>query len=333
MSDNDEPKFGELKEIPIREVWAHEAYDFTPWLADNIGALGDALGLSLRVKQTEFAVGKFSLDILAEEEDTERVVAIENQFHHTDHSHLGQLLTYAAGCEADILIWVVENVRDEHRAAVEWLNRKTDADTHCYLVEVKILRIGDSLPAYQLVPVVGSNKWQKETHRKAAVPTSEDRENAEYFDAFVQELAAKKFPYFLRNQRPTTARRDYWCVNGVRKWSYSHDFPAKKYPIGDVYVKFNRAYARQRGVDINKLREELFRRKKDIGGDITLDWNRRSKCVVRVSYEQFLSSGEKSLDEIRAWAVENIIKLAEAIPPALLQEISDAVEESDGDSE
>ncbi len=33
------PKFGTLKEVDIRELWKHEQYDFSAWLAEeeNIG--------------------------------------------------------------------------------------------------------------------------------------------------------------------------------------------------------------------------------------------------------------------------------------------------------
>lgn len=328
MSDN-EPKFGELKEVPMREVWAHEAHDFTPWLAKNINALGDALELSLRVKETESSIGAFSLDILAVEEDSERIVAIENQFNPTDHSHLGQLLTYAAGCEADILVWIVEKVRDEHRAAVEWLNRKTDTETHFYLVEVKVLRIGDSLPAYQLVPVVAPNEWQKERRQKTTALTAEDKECAEYFRLFYEAMQEKGFPYIARKQRQTTRTRGYWCVEGVHKWSYSHAFPGDDY-WGDVYIQFH--YARDWGASPTKLREELMRRAKDIGGGVDIEFDGcKGEWIARISAEKFMAGGEKSQDEIRAWAVDAMFKLAAAIPPSLLQEIEEATANENGE--
>ena len=115
---SEDPKFGELKEVPMRKIWKHEARKFTPWLERNIRALGKALGLDLSSKQAEAQVGNFSLDLLAETGDGD-IVAIENQFKGTDHKHLGQMLTYAAGCDAKILIWIVEEARDEHRAAIE----------------------------------------------------------------------------------------------------------------------------------------------------------------------------------------------------------------------
>ena len=34
---------GKIKSVPLREVWIHEAYDFTEWLKDNIDILNDVL--------------------------------------------------------------------------------------------------------------------------------------------------------------------------------------------------------------------------------------------------------------------------------------------------
>ena len=220
---SEDPEFGELEEVPMRDIWAHEARKFTPWLERNIGALGNALGLDLCSKQAEAQVGDFSLDLLAETGDGD-IVAIENQFDRTNHRHLGQLLTYAAGCDAKILIWIVEEARDEHRAAVEWLNRKTGVDTHFYLVTVKIVQIDDSLPAYQFIPVVAPNQWGKEQYRKTAEITPAARKCGQYFRAFTEELGKRGFPFKLsRRFRDATPYRFFDCIVGSQ-WMYCHEF-------------------------------------------------------------------------------------------------------------
>ena len=150
--------FGELKILDPRMVWPNEARDFTPWLAANITELGDALGMDLEVSTTEADVGDFSLDILAKDLGTGRQVVIENQFGATDHDHLGKLLTYAAGFDAAAVIWVAEAIRDEHRQALEWLNRRTDLETHFFALIVEVFRIDNSRPTFKFKPVVSPNE-------------------------------------------------------------------------------------------------------------------------------------------------------------------------------
>ena len=120
---------GQLKEIKdLRKVWPHEALDFTPWLAenDNISLLGDAIGIEMTVDETESSVGSFNVDIFASENGTNKKIIIENQLEETNHEHLGKLITYASGKTAEIIIWLVRHAREEHKAAIEWLNNHTD---------------------------------------------------------------------------------------------------------------------------------------------------------------------------------------------------------------
>ena len=137
MSNSNKIKLGTLKEIKeLRGVWPHEALDFTPWLADeeNMTLLADAVGLEITIDETESSVGDFNVDIYASETGTGRKIIIENQLEDTNHDHLGKLITYASGKDAEIIIWVVKRAREEHRSAVEWLNNHTDDKIAFFLV-------------------------------------------------------------------------------------------------------------------------------------------------------------------------------------------------------
>jgi len=155
-------RFGRLHPLAASSVdgWSHEAHDFTPWLAENLELLGEELGLALRLKGREVAVGRYSLDLLLEDAQG-RTVIVENQFGQTDHDHLGKLLTYCAGTEAEVVVWLSESLTDEHVAALEWLNENTVAGVGFFGVELGLLKIDDSRPAPRFRVVVQPNEWKK----------------------------------------------------------------------------------------------------------------------------------------------------------------------------
>ena len=137
---------GKLEKVPLREIWKHEAYDFSTWLFDNLDVLNDRLGLSISPIEKEKSVGPFSVDIWAED-SSGRAVIIENQLTKTDHDHLGKLLTYLSNLDAKVAIWITKDPRPEHVAAINYLNEVVPQDTHFYLLKIEAFRIGGSDPA------------------------------------------------------------------------------------------------------------------------------------------------------------------------------------------
>lgn len=151
-----------------REVWTLEAGDFTPWLAENLDVLAEELGLVLTTVATEVPVGNFYLDIQAETDDG-RTVIVENQLARTDHGHLGQLLIYASGLEAAVVVWVAPDFRDEHRRALDWLNERTDTGVDFFGVEISVVQIGTAGPRAPVFEVVARpNAWQKDVKETSA---------------------------------------------------------------------------------------------------------------------------------------------------------------------
>lgn len=161
-------KLGKLNRVPsIRDAWPHEERDFSPWLAeeDNLSELAFALGFgrgAFLLEQTEARIGDFRADIIARVggADGDRIL-IENQFSQTNHDHLGKIATYAAGLDAKFVVWIAERIREEHRAALDWLNSITD-DSHGFFgVELELWRIGDSSPAPRFNLVSRPNDWAR----------------------------------------------------------------------------------------------------------------------------------------------------------------------------
>jgi len=156
-------RLGRLTRVDLREVWTSEASKFTPWLArpENLGLLAETLGIELELEAQEKAVGSFRADILCKEIDFNSWVLIENQLERTDHSHLGQLLTYASGLEAATIVWIAARFTEEHRSTLDWLNKITDDSFRFFGLEVELWRIGDSPAAPKFNVVSKPNNWSR----------------------------------------------------------------------------------------------------------------------------------------------------------------------------
>ncbi len=201
-------KLEEIKDL--RTVWTHEATDFTPWLSeeDNIALLSDAIGIDITVDETESAVGDFNVDISASETGTDRKIIIENQLEDTNHDHLGKLITYASGKGADIVIWIVKHAREEHRAAIEWLNNHTDDKISFFLCEIKLYRIGNSEPAVKFEVVEQPNDWTKTVKKVDSVVSETQQKRYDYWSDF-QNYAFQNTE-FAKNFNRRKPCYDHW---------------------------------------------------------------------------------------------------------------------------
>lgn len=206
---------GKLEEIQdLREVWPHEALDFTPWLSqdENITLLADAVGLDITLEEMESSVGDFHVDIFASETGTERKIIIENQLEDTDHDHLGKLITYASGKSADVVIWIVKHAREEHKAAIEWLNDHTNDRIGFFLCEIKLYRIGSSAPAVKFEVIERPNGWVKEIRKnETATPTQQLR--YEYWVAFMDYAFSDNA--FAKEFKRRSPNRDSWMAFSI----------------------------------------------------------------------------------------------------------------------
>ncbi len=154
---------GKLEKVDLKTIWENEAYNFTPWLAqkENLELLGDAIGIELELEAQEKDVGPFRADILCKNTEDDSLVLIENQIERTDHKHLGQLLTYAAGLQSVVIVWVASKFTEEHRAALDWLNEITDKKFRFFGLEVELWKIGNSAAAPKFNIVSQPNNWSK----------------------------------------------------------------------------------------------------------------------------------------------------------------------------
>jgi len=198
------PELARLSEVDLREIWAHEERDFSSWLAkkENLDLLSEELGIELELIRREAPVGAFEADILAEEIGSHRKVLIENQLSTTDHQHLGKLITYASGLDAAIIVWIVGQVREEHKRAIEWLNEHTDQEIGFFLVQMKVYQIGNSPYAPKFHIVVQPNDWAKTVKRSFGSTGSSQTKLLQYeYWASFNEYAQNKTGFRLKKPR------------------------------------------------------------------------------------------------------------------------------------
>ena len=157
-------KLGKLKRIDnLRAVWENEQTDFSKWLSkeENLNLLSQEIGINLTLEQTEARHGSFYVDILATEIETGKKVVIENQLEKTNHDHLGKIITYASGYEAEYIIWIVKDFREEHKQALDWLNENTNEKINFFGIKMELWQIDGSNYAPNFNVISEPNQWSK----------------------------------------------------------------------------------------------------------------------------------------------------------------------------
>lgn len=194
---------GRLEEVDVRVAWSHEAHEFTPWLLEEQDHLAEVLGIDLELEAAEHRVGDFALDLIGRDLTHDAVLIVENQLEATDHSHLGQILTYASGTDASTIVWLARTFRPEHRQALDWLNEQTHPDVRFFGIEIRVVKIGDSPPAPLFSLVAEPNDWQKQV--RAATRATGGTRGALYEAFWTKYLDRVRLvhPEWTRARRPS----------------------------------------------------------------------------------------------------------------------------------
>ena len=308
------PDFGVLKRVDLREVWAKEAKEFSPWLAENIGALGEVLGMDLELTRREAPVGDFSLDLLARDLGSNRPVVIENQLSPTDHDHLGKLLTYASGYKAGVIVWIAPEIREEHREALDWLNQHTDPDVDFYGVMVEVLRIDDSRLAFSFRPVAFPNEWSKS---KKAGPPEKPSERREAYRVFFQDLIDDlRERYHFTGARVGQPQNWYSFASGTAGFVYGLSFGQAKQVRAEVYIDAG-------DQESSKALFDALATEKDALGkqfEEPLRWERlddRSASRIATYRPGSIEDDPETLKEIRDWGIDRLLRFKKVFGPRI----------------
>ena len=296
-------KLGKFIKVNLREIWKHEALDFTQWLAqdENLELLSQELGIELMSARTEVKVGQFAVDILAIDDNENRVI-IENQLEQTNHDHLGKIITYAAGLQAETIIWIVSKAREEHQLAVSWLNENTNEKLNCFLIEIEAWQIDDSAPAPRFNILAKPNNWVK-TLRSGTDKISETKLQQQDFWDKVKEYGEMNAKVVKSWQK---ARPQHWynISIGTSKAHLALTLNSVKNQIGlELHIPDNK-----------DLFQKLFTKKEMIESQLgyKLDWqelpDKKASRVIITKVADFRDESQQ--DNIIKWAVEKADEFA-----------------------
>lgn len=300
---------GKLERVSLRDVWKHEAYDFTQWLQNNIDILNSVLNITLVNAERERSAGDFNVDLVAEDEGGGAIV-IENQLERSNHDHLGKLITYLTAMSARAAIWIVSEPRPEHVAAIAWLNESSSADF--YLIKVEAVKIGDSPAAPLFTVIVGPSVEAKSIGQSKKKMAERYEIRRQWWTQLISRPAAKLHAHI------TPGEYSYIQVSsGVRGLNFVYTVGQDE-STAELYI--------DRGKDseeINKsIFDQLFESKKEIELEFgkAIQWDRldaRRASRIRA----YVNGGYKSPDDqwpdIQDRVVETMNKLEQAIKPRL----------------
>lgn len=304
--------FGRLERIDIRDIWKHEAHDFTPWLLDNADRLAEALQIQLELRAAEHPVGDFSLDLIGRDLTNDCELIVENQLGATDHGHLGQLMTYAAGTKAQTIVWIAPEFREEHREALRWLNDIAGEKARFFGVEVSVVRIGDSLPAPLFELRAEPNEWTSIVSREARPASERESQHRSYWQRFLPEFARRHPDWRFGKQNGKNAW--YILSSPYRYCRLVVGFVSNRRLMAELYIDSG---DREKNLTIL---ERLQAAKADIdvafGGE--LEWqeltNRRA-CRI-VSYGEGSVSEVDRYPEFIEWMIDTHARMRRALEAA-----------------
>lgn len=308
-------KFAYIKELSLNKYFKNEARDFTPWLEENIELLGNTIGIDIEDVKTEVSIGSYKLDILAYESGSERKIAIENQYGSTNHKHLGQLITYMAGSDAEVVVWIAENFNTEHITAINHLNQISNENIAFFCIKPRLIKIGDSEPAIEFVMITKPDEWEKQLKNENKLS---DR-----------EIKYKKFW--------TTLIEKY--IQKYPDYKYGRAYPIRSYIImsyggsgieyavrlrkGSIFITLYNRYDSK--PDPQELIDMIIRRKSEIEDKLGLELEIEKKEDIKSTFAEIkypkevniLTSSEEEKEDLINWVIEWMSKFKQTLQAVL----------------
>lgn len=300
-----------LVKLPLKELWKHEAYGFTRWLAENLDFVSDAIGINLSLIEREASAGAFSADILAEDPQGYQVV-IENQLEQTNHDHLGKLITYMSNLDVKTAIWITSNPRPEHEKAVHWLNETLPADTSFYLIKIEAFRIDNSDPAPFLTIVAGPSVSGRQAGGEKKELAKRHILRREFWTQLLGLAKTKCKPFDKIS--PST---ENWINAGAGKSGLTYAFVIR---MADAHVELYIDTGKEQ--DNKLIFDQLYENKERIEEKFCnpLEWQRldsKRSCRIRFLIHDHGLLDQDSWPTLQAELVEAMVRLIQTFEPEI----------------
>lgn len=303
---------GKLKKIPIRDVWPHEALDFTSWLQDNIEILNETIGINLSSAEREQSAGDFKVDILAEDESGDPVV-IENQIGKSDHDHLGKIITYLTSFEAKTAIWLVSDPRPEHITAITWLNET--APEAFYLLRLEAVKIGDSRPAPLFTPIVGPSEESRQIGQKKKEWAEREKLRHKFWNGLLERASTR-----TNLHKGISPGHDSYINTGAGMAGLSYAYVIRKHDSQvEMYIDRGKGNKEENDKIFNFFKSHQKPIEDEFGDRI--DWEylegRRACRIAKYIDQGGYRDSEKEWPNTQNIMIEAMIRLEKALSPHL----------------
>lgn len=308
-------KFADINELPLNEFFRNEARHFTPWLQENIELLGNAIGIDIGDTETEVSIGNYRLDILSYESGSDRKIAVENQYGSTNHTHLGQLITYMAGIDAKVVVWIAENFNTEHITAINHLNQISNEDIAFFCIKPRLIRIGNSEPAIEFVMITKPDEWEKQVKSETNV-SERGMEYKKFWTSLIEKYKQIYPKYNFGQTYPTRSN----CIMSYCGPKIEYNVRFRK---GSLFITLYMSTNSK--PDPHKLIDIINSRKSEIEDKLDLEIEIGKKENIKSTYAEIkyakevdiLTISEKEKGDLIDWVIEWMPKFKRVLNPVI----------------
>jgi hypothetical protein len=313
-------QLGKLEKVDLRDVWKHEATDFSAWLVlpENLDALAEQLGIEIEPIGTEVSVGRFKIDILAKEPNTGEHIIIENQLEPTNHDHLGKVITYAAGLDARYLIWIVKDVLPEHLKAIEWLNDHLDEAICCFLIRIEVWQIGESMPAPRFEIISTKNAWVASLKKTTSTEISPLKIRQQQFWSEFCDYIRRKDPNMKLHKPAPQHWLNFSMGSSMAGLATTMNTQKNRFST-EIYIANNKTL-------YSYLRDNEEEIQSELGG--TVDWFEANVAAgMNLYYPVDDVFNETRKEEYFEWLYSNLVKFRNLFTPYIQEFKTKAISE------